>query len=361
MGGLSRKRKDLGRRLLEKIYDYKASEWRPELWQRVVIFIPESIGDALAVSPILYALMQKKMKWIGIVTSHRASPVFDGVMQEKNIEIFSVSSDRDYRQLRLIARNIKTSVGGVDCCFDGSVGTSASIYFIATLRAKNNIQKKPPRMKAYNNVVPRWLIDSFGVTPTPIWWASVLKELNIAMVDSNYGVIIPQDTLQRVGKWARELGDYIVLNLDGAVRERQLGAQIAVKLIGGIRSITQLPIVIVYSSEGREKAFDVVGRASGTLVYPKQASILDTAALVKFSRIIISPDTSVVHLASAFNKPTLGLYVKEEDGKKWWPLAAVREVQYCGETLEGCEKYLGSIFEKIKKIHMHLLEDIGVR
>jgi ADP-heptose:LPS heptosyltransferase len=38
------------------------------------------------------------------------------------------------------------------------------------------------------------------------------------------------------------------------------------------------------------------------------ASILEAAAVIAHSVAVITPDTSIVHLASAFNKPTVGLY-----------------------------------------------------
>jgi heptosyltransferase-4 len=38
-------------------------------------------------------------------------------------------------------------------------------------------------------------------------------------------------------------------------------------------------------------------------------NILESASLIKYSDVIITPDTSIVHIASAFNKKTVALYL----------------------------------------------------
>lgn len=45
-----------------------------------------------------------------------------------------------------------------------------------------------------------------------------------------------------------------------------------------------------------------------TNAVPPSSDILDVCAVIDRCRIVISPDTAVVHIASAFSKPTLGIY-----------------------------------------------------
>jgi ADP-heptose:LPS heptosyltransferase len=44
-----------------------------------------------------------------------------------------------------------------------------------------------------------------------------------------------------------------------------------------------------------------------TIIAPFR-SILESAALIKYADIIITPDTSIVHIAAAFDKKTIALY-----------------------------------------------------
>ena len=45
----------------------------------------------------------------------------------------------------------------------------------------------------------------------------------------------------------------------------------------------------------------------------KTKTILDVAALIKNLDIIITPDTSIVHIASAFDKPIVTIHEKNQD------------------------------------------------
>jgi ADP-heptose:LPS heptosyltransferase len=45
----------------------------------------------------------------------------------------------------------------------------------------------------------------------------------------------------------------------------------------------------------------------------KTASVLDVAALIQNLQLIITPDTSIVHIASAFNVPIVSIHEKNND------------------------------------------------
>ena len=45
----------------------------------------------------------------------------------------------------------------------------------------------------------------------------------------------------------------------------------------------------------------------------KTASVLDVAALIQNLQLIITPDTSIVHIASAFNRPVISIHENNQD------------------------------------------------
>ena len=45
----------------------------------------------------------------------------------------------------------------------------------------------------------------------------------------------------------------------------------------------------------------------------KTASVLDVAAIIQSLQLIITPDTSIVHIASAFNIPIVSIHEKNND------------------------------------------------
>ena len=50
----------------------------------------------------------------------------------------------------------------------------------------------------------------------------------------------------------------------------------------------------------------------------KTSSIIDAAALIKNLDLVITPDTSIVHIASAFNVPIISIHENNEKGYKRW-------------------------------------------
>lgn len=59
---------------------------------------------------------------------------------------------------------------------------------------------------------------------------------------------------------------------------------------------------------------------------PLTPSIFDVGYLVQHMRILVTPDTSLVHVASCYNTPIVALYRLERDLKKFKPLSQINRV-----------------------------------
>jgi heptosyltransferase III len=78
---------------------------------------------------------------------------------------------------------------------------------------------------------------------------------------------------------------------------------------------------VISSPADRALADDICTTRSRTRTVTT-SSILEAAAVVARSVAVVSPDTSIIHLASAFNKPTVGLYPPIEwNAARFAPLA----------------------------------------
>ncbi|MGH7496376.1 MAG: glycosyltransferase family 9 protein [bacterium] len=68
-------------------------------------------------------------------------------------------------------------------------------------------------------------------------------------------------------------------------------------------------------------ALEIAANVSPAHYYPA-GSIIELFSAIKHAELVISPDTSVVHIAAAFDRPLLGLYSNEEwNLKKFYPLS----------------------------------------
>jgi ADP-heptose:LPS heptosyltransferase len=60
---------------------------------------------------------------------------------------------------------------------------------------------------------------------------------------------------------------------------------------------------------------------SHCLSFPEQgdASLLELAAIIEGALAVITPDTSIIHFASATKTPVVGFYTQMQDVHEWLP------------------------------------------
>ncbi|MGY6563442.1 MAG: glycosyltransferase family 9 protein [Halomonadaceae bacterium] len=344
-------RRRVGRYLLEAWYDYQPEPFDPGAIRSAVIFMPKSIGDGMGIYPVIRALQARGVEWLGIVASHRSAPVYEALKSE-GIEVFEVSHDRDYRAVRGVAREIRRRHGEIDLCVEATtLISSPSIYFVGTLRARMNLQLSGSRMKLYaplcNIHAPHYLEAS-----PPQNWASLMRDAGVAEVPGRFELPVPATVANEVKPWLDTLGAYLVFNLDGSVRERQISLAKAKEMLPEIHRAQGLAIVVPFDSAGRAKAEALAEAFPYVHAYPGEPSILRTAEMIKHAQLLISPDTSAIHIASAYDIPTLGLYHRLEP--VWRPRASANVVTLVEGPLTDlplsqCLNALNELYRAMKK------------
>ncbi|MDR0485105.1 MAG: hypothetical protein LBH29_00080 [Elusimicrobiota bacterium] len=101
---------------------------------------------------------------------------------------------------------------------------------------------------------------------------------------------------------------YIVFNPFADSQHKWICLEKVKELIFEIQKITDFPIYVL----SHLKNYDFGKYSfSGNVSLIKVNSILESASIIKESFLVISPDTSIVHIASAFSKPTIALYCND--------------------------------------------------
>ena len=59
-------------------------------------------------------------------------------------------------------------------------------------------------------------------------------------------------------------------------------------------------------------------RYANVFVFEKTQTVFDTIELIKHSKMVVSPDTAIVHIASGFHKPTVAFYSLDEENFVHW-------------------------------------------
>ncbi|OKU80356.1 hypothetical protein AWP48_05245 [Escherichia coli] len=109
------------RRIAFSYYDYKAYNFNIEKTDFVVIHIPDQIGDAMAIFPVIRALELHKIKHLLIVTSTINLEVFNALKLEKTKLTLVTMTMQDHatlKEIKDLAKNITQQYGTPDLCIE---------------------------------------------------------------------------------------------------------------------------------------------------------------------------------------------------------------------------------------------------
>ena len=146
-----------------------------------------------------------------------------------------------------------------------------------------------------------WLntLNPFGVTPKS-------KQYDLFCSDQQKG-----NAVDFLSQFQKKI--IIGINLEGAVKGKKITSDKLEEICRGIFHINREVQIILLSSP---KLYSNIVRISQKMNLPyvvpsyKTVSVLDVAALIQNLQLIITPDTSIVHIASAFNIPIVSIHEK---------------------------------------------------
>ena len=129
----------------------------------------------------------------------------------------------------------------------------------------------------------------------------------------------------------------IILNPYGASKHKSFNIETLENIITCLKD-KDIAIILVYFGD-KYKELEFLEKKYKYVYIPKKIeSILDTAILIKKSDYVISPDTSIVHIASAFNKKMITVYPPKGgkygvDHLVWAPKSKYNKVIFCKDKI----------------------------
>ena len=135
-------------------------------------------------------------------------------------------------------------------------------------------------------------------------YAEVLKPLGIPLDNRGLDFFIPADIDEKI-KQSLEFPKYNAIVLGGTYKTKKWLPEYYVELINKIG----LPVVLLGGATEVPEA-EIISKS---LQVPYKnvvntASILESAAYLKYSNVVITHDTGLMHIASAFRKPLLTIW-----------------------------------------------------
>lgn len=152
-------------------------------------------------------------------------------------------------------------------------------------------------------------------------WLNMLKAFNIKTDENHYDIFIDrQDDLVASDFVRKYKNKFLIgINLKGAVKGKLIEYQELKEICKGLYSINNnIHIIIINTPDSEEIVKKEIFNMHLKYVSKsyKTNNILSVSALVKNLNMIITPDTAIAHVASAFNKPVITVHENNYESYK---------------------------------------------
>jgi ADP-heptose:LPS heptosyltransferase len=332
---------------------------------KILIIRNDRIGDMIVTIPIIREL--KKLKpdlFIGVLASRNNSIIAETSRDIDMIHTFSANPIRLAGLIRRI-RKLKYDIV-INFVFTDMTLRGLFVNIIAHKSIK--IGQGLDKYKHYYNAL---LSHHRHRDPMVVLLRNMINStfgIDIPLSALGYEINIDRQSTDRINGFLEIRGiarrgessgineRYLVFNVSVRDYKRCFSFQQINAILNHLEKYNSFKTVVIYAPEDK----NVIGLKKTLkenrrlMVYPEEgeASLIDIASLVQGSIGVITPDTSIVHFASAFKTPVLGFYgtllhewapfnvhsrmILAEEGK------SVSDIQE-GKLIDGITEFIESI------------------
>jgi ADP-heptose:LPS heptosyltransferase len=279
---------------------------------RVLFLRPEKLGDMIISFPVFDGLKDRfpQLK-IGILASPRSHAIIKDDPRFERIFLYRKNVWRDLKSIFAIRKE------RYDCVVDMICDDSVTALFLSQLTAPGKHRIGVGKAK-YREFYDFNYDHRRGNTGHII--ENTLKLLEAFGIDSESvsGYATPYVTQPALTKTKRFLDDIragnsvrlVGYNMSAGAPTRIWAMEKSIGLVKRIVGATKNShVVIITTPDERRRGEELIasiGRSVSLL--PPGLSLMEVSALISGLDLLISPDTSLVHIARAFRVPVVGLY-----------------------------------------------------
>lgn len=283
--------------------------------KHVLVIKPEKLGDMVTTLPLIDALRAAAPE---VVIDLIASPKGVAVVQEdprfNRIDLYTKNAARDLAMIRSVRRRqYDVTIEMIDddsttglllsqVCSGNAVRLGANKSRFAGYYDVSTDYHANPHVHAIDRA-----LDLAPVLGLPRTGLSGFAE-----------PYLPLEAKSKAERFLKErlpgAGPLVAVNVSAGKATRLWADEKYASLMAGIaRFIPEATLVLISDPADRARGERIIARTEARICHiPESWSILDVAALLAQSTIVVSPDTSVVHLARAFQVPVVGLYPRPQ-------------------------------------------------
>ncbi len=202
-----------------------------------------------------------------------------------------------------------------DILFDFSCENKISpkqMIFMRKMNSKLNMGYDKEKYNIYNKKI------SYQKGRMVEIWRKMLEEMGLNNLNLKYDIPISEESEKRVKKFFLEnkIEKIIALNFFGSIPERKINTKNAIIILKKLREVYfDHDILILDSPSDRNEIHKILQEIKDEKVYFYQDSrtIMDAISIIRRSDLVISPDTSIVHIAEGLDKRIITFYSNDRE------------------------------------------------
>jgi len=154
-------------------------------------------------------------------------------------------------------------------------------------------------------------------------WLETLIFFGISPSSYSYDLFLGNIEKEKAKNFAISLGKRIKIgiNMEGSFPEKSIQKEELEKICVGLHNnFNNIKIVILTSPDKLLEKKKLISELGLDFVIPSYntKTIIDAAALIERLDLIITPDTSIVHIAASFDKPVVSIHENNKDSFRLW-------------------------------------------
>ncbi|MGB5278405.1 MAG: glycosyltransferase family 9 protein [Gammaproteobacteria bacterium] len=329
------------KRLARKSY---VEDFRPETFHNILIVRPAKIGDTICMFPLIRELKKALPKAnIDIYASTYNNFMFKYVPQVRNV--YTKYKDRDAPKtfldiLRMHSNHYDLIIDTIDIRF-GKVIALLLIHgkwLIANTGYESKYGLDNSDLSLY------YKVNSWKQVHTTERLLEFLQILGIEDYDNSLEFPIGDQSYQFARSFLQPYSGYklIGLNADASDDSRSVLDDETVEICRRLNNLDADIRILLFSTPDRHQHFRTLianSELHNVILEEGSKSIFDAAALTSLMSVMISTNTSFVHIASAFDIPTVGIFQNDKNHLTYWAPRSSRHIiihpEQPGDSVRG--------------------------
>lgn len=311
--------------------------------RKVLILRNDKIGDMIVSTPLLRELKRRYPHWqIDVAASSVNRAIIDACPHVNEIIVWDKQP---------LLRDLRTSIAELrqrryDVIFNPYNRFAIPLLFrIKWLGARYltgfaipKYGSSTAKLGMFDHTVPcdrsRHILDSYFAT---------FAEFDLGKIDKRYELFGVDAHAARIDTACDALlAQYtglFCLNFQGSNLQRTVSVADAQRCCAAIAKRYPQHALLVIAAPGSEARAQEIVHGTGqhnVMLAPPTGHIMELAALIRRCELVLSPDTSVIHLASVYDKKIVGYYIHTDNYHWFYPASSQYRVLLApGLTLES--------------------------